>query len=305
MSGKTVPSAIALLIIGNALALLSDIIIKLQDAEAPIFQFILVRTLCTLALLLPLIGQVDRRRLLAGWRVHLLRAHISIVGIACMVVALKTLPLATANAVFYAAPLLVMLLGLLFFGERLTLPSLTAVLSGFVGIIVILRPVSFDTGSLSAVGVAFALALGVLLVRKLPAGQSTVHSLLMVHLLMLPTLVLLTLLEGATWQPSLLLYAFGSAFFILCYQVTVLKAYRWVAANQVTSAEYTGLIWALLGGWWFFGERPDAFFLIGSALIILPLLWLGWRERGPRRRRKAGQALAADTDGHLHPSTTQ
>lgn len=284
MSGKTVPSAILLLVIGNALALLSDIIIKLQDADAPIFQFILVRTLWVLVILLPLVQQVDRQQLLNGWKIHLLRAHIAIFGIACMVVALKSLPLATANAVFYAAPLLVMLLGLLFFGERLTTPSVIAVLSGFVGIVVILRPVSFDWGSLSAVGVAFTLALGVLLVRKLPAGQSTVHSLVLVHLLMLPTLVLLTAVEGAGWDADILLAGLGSAFFILCYQVTVLKAYRWVAANQVTSAEYTGLIWALLGGWVFFGERPDLFFILGSLLIILPLLWLGLRERHPRRR---------------------
>lgn len=293
MSGKTVPSAILLLVIGNALALLSDIIIKLQDADAPIFQFILVRTLCVLVILLPLMRQIDRQQLLRGWRIHLLRAHISIFGIACMVVALKSLPLATANAVFYAAPLLVMLLGLLFFGERLTAPSLIAVVSGFVGIVVILRPVNFDWGSLSAVGVAFTLALGVLLVRKLPAGQSTVHSLVLVHVLMLPTLVVLALIEGASWKTDILLSGFGSAFFILCYQVTVLKAYRWVAANQVTSAEYTGLIWALLGGWVFFGEQPDLFFILGSLLIILPLLWLGLRERRPRRRAK--EQLQAST----------
>ncbi|WP_108127103.1 DMT family transporter [Saccharospirillum mangrovi] len=295
MSGKTVPSAILLLIIGNALALLSDVIIKLQDANAPIFQFILVRTLCTLTLLLPLIRQVDRTALLAGWKVHLLRAHISIFGIVCMIVALKTLPLATANAVFYAAPLLVMLLGVVFVGERLSVPSLVAVLSGFLGIVVILRPVAFDWASLSAVGVAFTLAIGVLLVRKLPAGQSTVHSLVLVHLMMLPTLVVLTLVEAAPWDSSLVLSAFGSAFFILCYQVTVLKAYRWVAANRVTSAEYTGLIWAILGGWAFFGEQPDVYFILGALMIVLPLLWLGWHEHRPRRKLRPQHELQAST----------
>lgn len=300
MSGKTVPSAILLLIIGNALALMSDVIIKLQDADAPIFQFILVRTLCVLLILLPWTRQIDRQQLLRGWKIHLLRAHISIFGIACMVVALKSLPLATANAVFYAAPLLVMLLGVLFFGERLRLPSTIAVISGFAGIVVILRPVAFDWAALSAVGVAFTLALGVLLVRKLPAGQSTVHSLVLVHWLMLPALILLTLLEGARWQASILLTGLGSAFFILCYQVTVLKAYRWVAANQVTSAEYTGLIWAMLGGWVIFGERPDAFFVLGSLMIVLPLLWLGLREGRPRRL--ARQAAASS---EVHASTIQ
>ena len=64
----------------------------------------------SLLLLLPLAGQLNRRALFAGFRVHALRAHVHLAGILCMVVALEHLPLATANAVFYAAPFLVMVL---------------------------------------------------------------------------------------------------------------------------------------------------------------------------------------------------
>lgn len=67
--------------------------------------------------------------------------------------------------------------------------------------------------------------------------------------------------------------------FILCYNFTVLMAYRWVAANEVTSAEYTGLLWALLGGWVFFDEAPDLWFIIGSSMIVVPLILIGLKER--------------------------
>lgn len=115
MPGRTVNSAIWLLVIGNALALVSDALIKWQGAEIPIFQFVFVRTLCAMAILLPLMSMIDRQRLFAGWRMHLVRAHISLMGISCMVVALSTLPLATANALFYAAPILVMVIAVVFF----------------------------------------------------------------------------------------------------------------------------------------------------------------------------------------------
>lgn len=278
MSGKTVGSAILLLVIGNALALVSDAIIKLQGSDVPVFQFVFIRTLCTVALLLPLSSMIDRNNLFAGVRIHLIRAHVGLAGIACMVVALNTLPLATANALFYAAPILVMMIAVVFFRETLTPLSLLAVVSGFLGIVLILRPVAFNWASLSAIGVAFSLAINVVLIRKLPGRQSMVHTLMLTHLYMLPAAFLFTLWEGAAFQWSVVVHAFGSAFFILCYNVTVLMAYRWVAANQVTSAEYTGLLWAILGGWVFFGEVPDLWFIIGSTLIVAPLVLIGVYE---------------------------
>ena len=57
MSGKTVNSAILLLVIGNAMALISDVFIKLLEPGAPVFQFAFLRCLITLGLLLPLAGQ--------------------------------------------------------------------------------------------------------------------------------------------------------------------------------------------------------------------------------------------------------
>jgi drug/metabolite transporter (DMT)-like permease len=272
MSGRTLNSAILLLVLGNFVALLSDVIIKWQGAGIAVFQFVFLRVLITLVLLAPFWSMVDRHRFFAGSRVHLVRAHVGLAGILCMIVALNTLPLATANAIFYAAPVLVMVLGVAVFGERLTTWSLVAVISGFAGVLVILRPVELGWASLSALGVAAALAINALLVRRLPMGQSLVHTLLLTHLYMLPAALALMLWEGAAFDPMLLATALGSAVFILGYNMSVLLAYRHIAANQVTSAEYTGLIWAMLVGWLWFAELPDAWFYLGSAMIVLPLL---------------------------------
>jgi drug/metabolite transporter (DMT)-like permease len=246
MSGKTINSAILLLVIGNAMALISDVFIKLLEPGAPVFQFAFLRCFLTLLMLLPLWQQVDRSRLFEGLGIHFVRAHIHLAGILSMVVVLVSLPLATANAVFYAAPILVMLLSVLILRERLTPLSLLAVVSGFVGILVILRPVELGWGALAALAAALALAVNAVVVRKLPSGQSTVHKLMLNYLLILPASFVLMLAEGAAWDPKILFSALGSALFILGYNITVLLAYRQVDANQVTSAEYTGLIWAVL-----------------------------------------------------------
>lgn len=283
MTGKTLGSAIMLLVVGNALAVLSDVAVKMMGADAPIFQFILMRTALTFAVLLPFSRQISWRSLPDGFGIHLIRAFLSLMGVFCMVVALTTLPLATANAIFYLAPLLVMLFAWLGFKERLTLLSISAVASGLIGTLVILQPLNFGWGALAALGGALSLALNAVLVRLLPANQSSVQQLFINATLMLPLATLLFLFEWQTTsnpglRPDLAVFALSSGVLILCYNWTVLLAYRHVAANAVTSAEYTGLIWAILIGWLAFAETPGLGFLMGSAMIVLPLVILSLRQ---------------------------
>lgn len=278
MRGTTLNSAIILLVAGNAMAVVSDVFVKVIGDGAPVFQFIVVRSLITLLLLLPFVRQLDPTRLFNGLAVHLVRSHMHLAGVFCMVIALTSLPLATANAVFYAAPVIVMLLSVILFREKLTALSLLAVLGGFTGILVILRPTEFHWSAFSALGAAAALAVSAVMVRLLPPGQSTIHKLFLNYLLLLPAALLLTWWEGAPPDPAILISALGSAAFILGYNTCVLLAYRTVDATRVTSAEYTGLLWAVMIGWIGFNEAPDLWFAVGSAMIVVPLLLIGLQQ---------------------------
>lgn len=301
MSGKTVNSAILLLVLGNAMALISDVVIKLMGQDVPVMQFVFLRCLATITMLLPFYRMIDFSSPSKGFRVHVVRAHVGMLGIAAMVYAIAHLPLATANAVFYAAPLFVVLLSVTLFGERATRLSVFAVVSGFVGILVILRPVEIGWGAMGALFTAVCLAVNAVLVRKLPDGQSMVHSVMLNYCLALPAAGVLALLEGSEFQWSLAGSAFASSFFILGYNCAVLLAYRHVAANQVTSAEYTGLIWAVLIGWFAFGETPDLWFLAGVIMIVVPLVALGFgsRKRGSGRSIARGNAIVEKADSTL------
>lgn len=279
MAGRTVTGAIVLLVAGNALAVGSDVFVKVMGQDVPIFQFIFLRSAITLLILLPFYRQLDLQTPFAGLVIHGFRSLAGMAGIFCMVVALTSLPLATANAVFYVAPILVMLLSVLIFREKLTVLSVLAVFSGFAGIVVILRPVEFNWGALAALGGAFALAINAVMVRMLPAQQSTFHKLFLSYLLILPVAAVLFVWEGLALEPRVLVGAVGSGVLILGYSLTVLLAYRDVDANQVTSAEYTGLIWAVAIGWVWFAEVPDLWFVVGSAMIVVPLVLLALDQR--------------------------
>jgi len=287
-SGKHLNTAILLLVAGNFMAIIADVIVKIMGSDAPVFQHMFVRTLIIIALLSTLYRQLDWQTPLSGVGFHLLRAMFNVIGMFAIITALTLLPLATANALFYLAPILVMLLAVVLFKERLTRWSLLAVVSGFLGVIVILRPVELGWGALAALAGAWALAFNAVLVRKLPKHQSTVHKLMMSNLLALPVIFALFIWEFVTgdtgWHRGAIVAAAGSSVFVMAYSISVLKAYKTVDANQVTSAEYTGLIWAALIGWIWFAEVPDLWFIAGSAMIVIPLVLLSLQQNRQRSR---------------------
>ncbi len=286
MSGRTVNSAIFLLIVGNFLAIISDTLIKWVSGDLAIFQFVAMRLVFTLLLLVPFLSLVDWKNFWAGSRVHLLRANVGLAGIICMVIALGALPLATANAIFYAAPVLVVIMGVGLFGERLSRSSLFAVVGGLLGVLIILRPTEMSPAGFTALGLAVALAISAVLVRKLPRKQSVTHSLLLNYLFALPAALILALVEGEAIDWSAMTAAFGSALFILGYNMSVILAYRHVDANQVTASEYTGIVWAFVIGWLLFAEVPDVWFWIGTTLIVVPLLVQALLAARPAGRRR-------------------
>src|SRR5690625_2676142 len=344
MQGKTVNSAIFLLVTGNLLAIFSDVLIKWASRdELAIFQFVAVRLIFTVLLLTPFLRRVDWDNLWQGSRVHLVRAHVGLGGIICMVVALGALPLATANAIFYAAPVLVMFISVVFFREQLTKTSLFAVVGGLIGVMIILRPTQMNLAGLAALGLAVALAISAVLVmfisvvffreqltktslfavvggligvmiilrptqmnlaglaalglavalaisavlvRKLPRDQPVTHSLLLNYMFSLPAALLLALIEGAPVDFVSMGAAFGSALFVLGYNMTVIMAYKHVDANKVTASEYTGILWAFILGWLFFAEVPDAWFWVGTTLIVVPLLFQALQSVRPASRRR-------------------
>lgn len=279
MSGKTVSSAVILLILGNLAATFCDAFIKAAGNDIPIFQFIFIRALCTALLLLPFYRSIDWSQLLVGAKLHFIRGNLWVFSSLLLIIALQLLPLSTANAIFYSAPIMIVLLSTIFFKERLTFMIGVAVLGGFFGILIILRPSEISWGALCAIGFSLTLALSNLLVRRMPEGQSLIHGLWMTQLFALPFSFALCVWEGAEWHLEMVEYTVGSAICSIIYSCACMMAYRYIDANRIASAEYTGLIFAVLVGWLVFNEVPDFWLAIGSAFIIIPIILLGRADR--------------------------
>ncbi|WP_230088922.1 DMT family transporter, partial [Vibrio cholerae] len=230
-------------------------------------------------------------------KVTLIRAHLVLLGAGCMVVAISYLPLATANAVFYAAPLLMLPLSILFLKERPSRSKVIATVTGFLGVLIVLRPSQFHWAALFALGTACSLALFNLLARTIPERQPVVTTLMWTTLFSLP---ISGLLAAAYWQPLSLsqwLWIAASSGLILLYNGLAVAAYQKAPASQIALAEYSGLIFVAAFGAFWFAEMLDALTWLGIGMIILPLLPSAWLAKW-RGLLTAPKATIRETEEH-------
>ena len=293
MSGRTVSSAILILVLGSFFATLCDVFIKMADVDVAIFQFTFFRAVFMCLILFPIAVHrylnSDRLTATLGLKLHFIRGNMWVLAGVLLTISLAELPLATANAVFYTAPIFIMLFGAIFYKERLSMDVVLAAILGFIGTLVILRPTEITFSMISAILFAVVLAVNSLLIKKLPQEQSMLYGLFVTQIFALPMVTILAIWEGEVFDIGNVIFGALSSVCSILYSVSCLVGYRYVASSKVTSAEYSGLIFAFLLGWWIFGETPDLGVFIGSLFVILPLLYLSHRDI---RRLKKEQLLS-------------
>ncbi|MEO0939763.1 MAG: DMT family transporter [Pseudomonadota bacterium] len=207
-----------------------------------------------------------------------------LIGTLGFVTAIALIPLSTASAILQVTPLLVTLAAALFLGEQVGWRRWTAILVGFAGVLLIIRPglEGFDWLSLFAVQGAGGLALRDLMTRRIPPEASSMQLSLLAFLTLIPAAALLlwvaatpmVMPEGAQWA----LMGGAVCIGVLCYYFIVL-AMRVGEISFVTPFRYSRIVFALVIGMAIFGERPDALTLLGCAVVVGSGLYMLGRER--------------------------
>lgn len=215
-------------------------------------------------------------------RLHLLRAGFGILMLGGFVYGLSQLPLSSAYAIFFVAPLMVTVLAVWVLGEKVGPRRWTAIAIGFVGVLVILRPGlgDFSWAALAVVAAALAYAANVISVQVLSRTDST-------PAMVVWFLLLLGLAAGVMALPGWV--AIGSmkdigvivlmGVFGALGQVAVTEAFRLGEASRIAPLEYSALLWTVLIDLMVWGTLPDAITWGGAAIIIASGLYLLRRER--------------------------
>ncbi len=227
---------------------------------------------------------------------HIVRAFTGTMAQGCSFYALTVLPLAEQTALTYTTPLFVTLLSIPFLGEKVGIHRWSAVLLGFVGIMVIALGDGAFQGSapnqVVAIGMAVAVGQGVwsamttLLVRSLSATESSATIVLWQSLLMtLFTLVALPFFwTTPTFFELVLLILVGLIGGVA--QIMLTEAYASAQVSALGPYSYTSILWSVAIGWVVFSDAPGWSTLGGAALIVASGLYILHRELRRSRARR-------------------
>ncbi|MFC3615813.1 DMT family transporter [Lutimaribacter marinistellae] len=279
-----------------------DMFIKLAADLLPTWQIITVLgaggAMVFAALTLAKGQRLFTRAVLSG--PVLLRNLGELIGTVGFVTAIALTPISQASAILQATPLAVTLGAALFLGEPVGWRRWAAILAGFFGVMLIIRPGTegFDARSLFAVQGVVGLAIRDLATRRVPASTSSFQLSFLAFLTLIPAAGILSLFSDQTWvPPSPLYWGFFAGIVLLgaAAYFAIVAAMRVGEVSFVTPFRYTRIVFALIIGFVVFSERPDGLMLAGSAVIVASGIYTVWRERvlwqqRPRRERKHGSA---------------
>jgi len=290
--------AIALKLISAFLFAFMSALVRFLGENFPVGEIVFFRSAA--AVLPVLVIYAWRRELASAVRParpfgHLTRGLISVFGMFCNFAALARIPIVDATALSFAAPLFTVTLAAIVLKEHVRMYRWSAVIVGFLGILVMLAP-NLDPalrtgGAPSAVGLALAIAGAfcnagsVIQTRRLTATETTSSIVFYFSLIC-------ALAGLATWplgwaaphgRELAALIAVG-----LCgglAHILLTESYRFAPASLVAPFDYTAMLWAFLLGYFFFDELPTRYIFVGGAIVAGAGLFVIWRERRLALRR--------------------
>ena len=272
---------------------INDSFTKSLGDVLPLWQLLFLRgvgvTIC-LVVMAHLMGQLRFDLSRRDWGIMWLRAAGEVGSAYFFITALFHMPIANVSAIMQALPLSVSLAGALFMAEALGWRRLVAILVGFAGVMLIIRPggADFNVYSLYALAAVASVTLRDLIVRKL---SPTVPSLMVSVVAATAVTVVAGIASVAEdWQPMTLtesLHLGGATVFVIFGYIFSVAAMRVGEIGFVAPFRYTSLLTAIVLGMLVFKEFPSMLTLAGAGIVVATGVFTLWRERQLRLRRPA------------------
>ena len=221
-----------------------------------------------------------------AWRTARPLAHVSraAIGLSTMLVAFSALfylPLAESTTIGFAAPLFSVMLSALILKEPVGKHRWSAVVLGFLGVLIVVRPEGSGlpmAGLVLAVLAAFGVGFVTITIRQIGRTEGTQTIVLWFSLISMIALAILMPFYGRfhgseTWGVLVALGLFGG-----CGQLFLTASLRYAPVPVVVPFDYSQLLWAVLLGWWLFENHPPTTTWAGAAVIIASGLYTVYRE---------------------------
>lgn len=262
-------------------------VVKHLGDGIPAAQSAWLRYLLGLPFLLPMLAPIARARLSRRQLgLFTLRGILHTAGVVLWFFAMARIPVAEVTAMNYLTPVYVTLGAAVLLAEGLPGRRLAAVLAGFLGAVLILRPGfrEVSPGHLAMLGTALFFGGGYLITKIL---SDEVSATVVVGMLSIIVTILLAPLALAVWTPVTGVQL-GWLFVVACLATvghyTMTRAFAAAPVGVTQPIAFLQLVWATLVGWFLFSEDIDGFVILGGTVILASVTLLALREAHLRHR---------------------
>ena len=256
---------------------------KYLSADLPILQITWARYFFTVVFTLPIMFFFFKRHLVWSDKpiLQILRGLILLSANICFFYSISIISLAKALTLAFIAPLIVTAFSPVFLGEKVGFRRWTAVIIGFIGSLVVIRPgiLEINVASLAALCTGFLYGFYLIITRKLSASDNPLLTLLLTGLV---GAILLSLIIPFYWvKPSLNQWCLmaGIGVFACIGHLFLILSLKYADASKLAPLGYTEIIPNILIGYYFFSEMPDNWTYLGLSIIVLSGLYISRREQ--------------------------
>ena len=255
---------------------------KFLSDDLPILQITWARYFFTVVFTLPIMIFFFKKQLV--WsdkpKLQILRGLILLSANICFFYAISIISLAKALTLAFIAPLIVTAFSPVMLGEKVGFRRWTAVVVGFVGSLVVIRPgfVELNFASLAALGTGILYGFYLIITRKLSTSDNPLLTLLMTGMV---GAILVSVIIPFYWvKPSLNQWSLmaGIGVFACIGHLFLILSLKYADASKLAPLGYTEIIPNVLIGYYFFSEFPDNWTYLGLFIIILSGLYISRRE---------------------------
>jgi drug/metabolite transporter (DMT)-like permease len=301
-----IPLGIAYMVGSTVMFAGGNAVVKWQLASYPLGEVAFGRTLfaflTVVAIVLPRTGLAVLRT--NRYREHLQRGLSQFGSMLCWFLAVSVLSLGSATAIGFAAPLFTTLLSIVVLKEQVGIHRWSALLIGFVGVLIITHPGAgtLTLGALFALGNAVLISTVAIAIRRMSMTESTeTLTVYQMSIMTVCTACLLTLgFRAPHWADALMVALAGIGNGIAQYWWT--RSLSLAPPSAVVPFNYLSLIWAAMLGFAVWGDVPTPSLLLGSAIVVASGLYILWRETLRSAARRTLPARPATEGEPVRPA---
>ena len=260
---------------------------KYLSSDLPVLQITWARYFFTVAFTLPIMFFFFKKNLV--WtdkpKLQLIRGLILLTANVCFFYSISIISLAKALTLAFIAPLIVTAFSPIFLGEKVGFRRWSAVIIGFIGSMVVIRPgfVEINLASLAALGTGVMYGFYLIITRKLSSSDNPLLTLLLTGVV---GAIIISFVMPFVWiKPTLNQWSMMAAIgiFACIGHLFIILSLKYADASKLAPFSYFEIVTNIIIGYYFFSDFPDKWTFLGLFIIILSGIYISRRENIVKR----------------------